>query len=113
MWVRNHVERILEKHNVDLYFCGHEHDIQYIKPKDKRTHYEVSGAGSEVRSTGMHPESLFVASEESFVSTSITKNSLKNQFLNYKDELIYSFSIMQLMTLKDERSRALRFSGFC
>ena len=93
MWVRTHIEPLLEKHKVNMYFCGHEHDVQYIKPANKLTHHVISGAGSEVRPTGMLPESRFAKSVQAFVATSVTKDSLYNQFINYKGELIYSFSI--------------------
>jgi len=91
MWVRSHVEPLLEKHDVNAYFCGHEHDLQHIKAK--KTHHIISGAGSEIRPTGMLPESKFAEAIQGFVSTTITKDSLYNQFLNYKGEVIYSFTI--------------------
>lgn len=90
MWVKTHVEPLLEKHEVDVYFCGHEHDLQHIYAKD--VDHIVSGAGSEVRPTGMLPESLFAQSIQGFVSTSITKDSLYHQFIDLNGEVIYSFS---------------------
>jgi len=93
MWVRMHIEKLLEKHRVDLYLCGHEHDLQHIKPDEKVTHHIVSGAGSEVRPTGMLSSSKFAESIQGFVSTTITKDSLYNQFVNYKGEVIYAFGI--------------------
>ncbi|MEQ8473020.1 MAG: metallophosphoesterase [Marinoscillum sp.] len=92
-YVRNHLEPIFENHQVDVYLAGHEHDLQHLKPTNKVTHHFVSGAGSEVRPTGNLESTLFSTSVQGFLSSAITKDSLFFEFINYKGERIYKYSI--------------------
>lgn len=94
MWVRMHIEKLLTKHNVHLYFAGHEHDLQHIKNDQLPTHHIISGSGSEVRKTGMMEHSIFAKAIQGFVSSSITKDSIYNQFVDYNGEVIYSHTIV-------------------
>jgi hypothetical protein len=91
-YVRRHLEKIFLKNNVDAYLCGHEHDLQYIKPEG-RTTYLVSGAGSEVRPTGKLPYTKFAASENGFMALSLTANTLYVDVLNVQGEVIYTSTI--------------------
>lgn len=93
MWVRNHIEKLLTKHNVDLYLAGHEHDLQHIKNPELPTHHIISGSGSEVRPTGTMEYSIFARSIQGFVATSITKDSLFNQYVDYLGNVVYSHTI--------------------
>jgi hypothetical protein len=67
-YARKHLEKLFIKHNVDAYLCGHEHDLQYIKP-NCRTTYLVSGAGSEITPTGNLPDTRFAAAVNGFHGT--------------------------------------------
>jgi 3',5'-cyclic AMP phosphodiesterase CpdA len=44
--VRASLKSVLDKHQVDAYICGHDHDLQHLLPPGK-THYFVSGSASE------------------------------------------------------------------
>ena len=91
--IRNSLQPILKRSNVDAYFAGHEHDLQYIKPQGK-THHFISGAGSEVRETGMiDGMSKFAASVQGFMAVSITKQQMLVQVINYKGNVIYATEI--------------------
>lgn len=94
MWVRSHVEELLTKHKVHLYLAGHEHDLQHIKNKDLPTHHIISGSGSEIRKTGMMEHSVYAKSIQGFVSSTITKDSIFNQFVDYEGNVIYSHTIV-------------------
>lgn len=91
--VRGHLEKVLMKHQVDVYFAGHEHDLQHIKNPNYNTHHIVSGAGSEVRPTAMMEYSLFAKDIHGFVSASATKEQLLIQFIDYKGRLLHQYSI--------------------
>lgn len=82
---------ILAKHNIDVYLCGHEHDLQHIKPEGN-TDYFVCGAGSELRETGTIPETKFSKSIQGFNAFSINKNEMLVQLIDYKGNLIYKYS---------------------
>lgn len=40
------LEPVLEKYGVQAYFCGHEHNLQYIHQLNSSVHYVVTGGGS-------------------------------------------------------------------
>ena len=39
---------LMEEYGVQAYFCGHEHNLQYLHAQGEPTHYIVSGGGSQV-----------------------------------------------------------------
>ncbi|UXX77935.1 metallophosphoesterase [Reichenbachiella carrageenanivorans] len=91
--VRGHLEKVLKKHEVDVYFAGHEHDLQHIQNPSYKTHHIISGAGSEVRPTAKMEYSLFAASIQGFVAASATREQLLLQFISYEGEVIYRYNI--------------------
>lgn len=82
---------IIDKHNVDIYYAGHDHDLQLLK--DKNTHYVVSGSGSKIRRVKNTPYSLFSNSSLGFVLGSISKNELFLYFIDEQAQLLYKHSI--------------------
>ncbi len=90
--VKEHLEKVLHQYNIDLYLAGHEHDMQYIKP-DGPTHHIISGAGSEVRPTGMLPQSVYAASVQGFVAVSATKEALMFQMIDYTGNVLFKSKI--------------------
>lgn len=62
---------LFDKYKVDAYICGHEHDLQIIKPKGRYTTQFLSGAGSEVRDSGKREGTVFAAAEPGFMTFSI------------------------------------------
>jgi hypothetical protein len=92
-YVRGHLEPILEKHQVDFYFAGHEHDLQYHTPAGKHTHHIVSGAGSELRPTGTLPFTQFAAAERGFVALSLTSSTAFMQMIGDQGQVLYQKSI--------------------
>jgi tartrate-resistant acid phosphatase type 5 len=90
--IRSSFEPIFKKHGVDAYLCGHEHDLQHIKPEGK-THYFVSGAGCEVRPTGNITGTKFAAADFGFMAFSATAEALSVQVINDKGAIIYTGNI--------------------
>jgi tartrate-resistant acid phosphatase type 5 len=84
---------IFEKYHLNAYICGHDHNLQYIKPPGF-TAYFVSGAGSELSRTVIHPEGgVFAKADNGFMNFSIYKNSLKVSMINDKGEVLYTTTI--------------------
>ncbi|NGM65008.1 metallophosphoesterase [Sphingobacterium sp. SGR-19] len=67
---------LFDKHQVDAYICGHEHDLQIIKPKGRFTTQFLSGAASEVRESGNREGTIFAAAEPGFLTFSIQDNKI-------------------------------------
>lgn len=86
----NHLLKpIFDKYKVDAYICGHEHSLQYIKPSGK-THYFISGAGSETTPAILHPDGgKFAISENGFIAFTVTPEELLAQVISYKGEVLY------------------------
>lgn len=71
------VKPILDKHNVVLYCCGHDHDLQAIKHPDDHFGCLVSGGGGGSRPTknGEHTKALLTGG--GFASVSINANTVR------------------------------------
>lgn len=86
---------IFKQYNVDAYLCGHEHQLEYIKPEG-RTHYFISGAGSETREVkDILTESKFTAADHGFMLLSLTKQKLKMQVINWQGRILFNSSFSQ------------------
>ena len=84
---------IFDQYKVDAYLCGHEHDLQVIKPKGRYTTQFLSGAACEIRPTGNREGTLFSASEPGFMTFSINAKKLQVQAVNEKGKVIYTTEI--------------------
>lgn len=84
-------ENVFEKHSIDAYFCGHEHDLQHHKANGP-TQYFVSGAGSEVRPlTEKVPTTQFAESVSGFMVLGLSKNAMHVHAIDYAGKVLYSF----------------------
>lgn len=81
----------LEKYGVQLYLSGHDHDLQHQRPKGN-VDYIVSGAGSQTRRTAIHLDTKFTKDISGFAALSIRTDSLFLNFIDYKGNLIYTYS---------------------
>ncbi|MEC4115177.1 metallophosphoesterase [Myroides pelagicus] len=87
---------LFDQYQVDAYICGHEHDLQIIKPKGRYTTQFLSGSASEVRPSGVMEHTIFWAAEPGFMSFSIVDNQLIVQVVKAtKDraEVLYTHTI--------------------
>ncbi len=84
---------IFEKYKVNAYICGHDHNLQYIKPQGY-TYYFVSGAGSELSKTIVHPEGgVFAKAENGFMTFSISNNSMLVNVISYTGEKLFTTTL--------------------
>ena len=84
---------IFEKHKVNAYLAGHEHDLQHQKPEGF-THYFVSGAGSEIRPvTKDEQQTKFAISDHGFMSMQLHKDQLNVQVINFEGKQLYQTTI--------------------
>ncbi|MDQ5928610.1 MAG: tartrate-resistant acid phosphatase type 5 [Bacteroidota bacterium] len=84
---------LFDKHKVDAYFCGHEHDLQIIKPKGRYTTQFLSGAACEVRPTGSREGTLFSAQTAGFMTFSLNNTNLLAQVVDANGKIIFSTTI--------------------
>ncbi|MBS1538672.1 MAG: metallophosphoesterase [Bacteroidetes bacterium] len=87
------VRPLLDKYGVQLYLCGHEHDLQCIKnPADKFTCI-ISGGGGGSRSTSYGDYTLFAACNGGFSYAVATKDKVYFEWLNPKSEVLFAHSV--------------------
>ena len=84
---------IFEKYHVNAYICGHDHNLQYIKPPGY-TSYFVSGAGSELSKTVVHPEGgIFAIAETGFINFSIYRDWMEVVMINHNGDHLFKAKI--------------------
>lgn len=76
------VEPLLIKYGVQLYMCGHDHNLQYIYNPERGYHQITSGAGSQIGS-GFYgdKDSPFQYAANGFVTVAVGRNSLRVEYL--------------------------------
>ena len=92
--MRAALESVLEQYKVDIYLCGHEHDLQYYHPPGKFTHHFISGAGSEANES-LNPRGPqdFFAPIQGFMTFSVTKDAILMQAVSRKGKLLKKIQI--------------------
>ena len=82
---------ILEKYQVNLYFCGHSHSSQYLKRTDSTIDYVVAGAGSStIELVTQQSSVLFGTITPSFSLVSISKDYVKTSFIDSTGRELFS-----------------------
>ena len=91
--LRNLLQPVLSDNNVNFYLSGHEHHLEFLKPKGP-THYIISGAGSEAGHVGwLKCYRRFAARQRGFVSISVSSKEWLIQFINDKEKVIYKYNL--------------------
>jgi tartrate-resistant acid phosphatase type 5 len=87
-----HVLPILEKHHVQAYFAGHDHDLEHLK----LDHLDliVSGAGSEHRPMKSPATSPFSRACSGFVTASVGENDMQVRFFDGEGHHLYSANVV-------------------
>jgi len=90
------VERLLPvlRNRADVYLCGHDHDMQHLKP-DGGVHFFVAGAGgAHQRPMHPHPRSLFAKTDvHGFAVIEADRESLSVRFLGDDGRELYRYKI--------------------
>ena len=87
----DHLNPILNKHNVDFYIGAHDHIFQHLKAPESKIDYFVNTAASETRPESYNEMTLFSASSPGFSICSATKTSLSIYFINIDGKAIYHY----------------------
>ena len=86
---------LLEKHGVDVYFCGHIHNFQHIRPASSKVNYVVNSSGSLSRKVKAVEGTLFCSPDAGFTVCSADNRSFRFFFINHKGETIYSYKVLK------------------
>lgn len=90
-----HLQPILERHRVHIYFSGHDHDLEYLQKNG--VNYLVAGSGARTtainRITAWWNGSSFQASELGFTAVHMTPGDIRLRFLSADAVTLYETSI--------------------
>lgn len=83
------------KKGVDAYFCGHDHDFEYIKTKTSTVNYFVCGTGGDTRPmmNTLLPSSIFAKGAAGFTKVSLTASKMKVTMIDTAGVEIYTTEI--------------------
>ena len=84
---------IFERHGVQAYFAGHDHNLQHHRPEGSTTDYFVSGAGSLTREVVETPNTLFALRVPGFMAVSMTPYRMGIQAYSEDLELVYQAEV--------------------
>jgi 3',5'-cyclic AMP phosphodiesterase CpdA len=81
---------IMERHGVQAYFAGHDHNLQHLYPEGSPIHYFISGAGSLTRAVDAeNPNALFALRVPGFMAVSITPTQMFVQAIDEHGHIFY------------------------
>jgi tartrate-resistant acid phosphatase type 5 len=87
----NDVLPLLQKYGVRIYFCGHEHILQYLV--HDKINFFVCGGGSVSRPVSDRDDVKFGIGSPGFLSMTITPVSATGVYFNDKGKKLYSTTI--------------------
>lgn len=81
---------IMERHNVQVYFAGHDHNLQHLRIADSDINYFVSGAGSLTRGVDADdPHALFAVRVPGFMAVSLTPEEMYLKAIDERGHVYY------------------------
>jgi acid phosphatase len=85
---------VLQKHGVQAYLAGHDHDLQHLKTGN--LHLVISGGGSEHRLVGELPETMFGLPVSGFALASLSRQELQVRYIDDRGALLYTARVPRL-----------------
>jgi hypothetical protein len=84
---------VFERHGVQAYFAGHDHNLQHHRPEGASVDYFVSGAGSLIRQVVQTPNTLFALGIPGFMSVSMTRDAMEVHAHDEDGALVYQAEV--------------------
>jgi tartrate-resistant acid phosphatase type 5 len=82
---------VLQKHGVEMYFCGHDHVLEYLV--DGGINFFVCGGGSSHRTVNQRADVRFSAASAGFLSVTLKATVAEARFISEKGTELYTASI--------------------
>jgi len=87
------IEPLLQKHKVDLYLSGHDHDLQHLEIAGHPTTFVVSGAGgARARTAPFDNRGPFVKAVYGFSHLELRPGTLTLRHIDANGNLLHAFS---------------------
>ena len=84
---------LLEKHGVQMYLAGHDHNLQHHRPEGSVVDYFVSGAGSLTREVVETPNTLFALRIPGFMAISMSRTAAEVRAYNERGQIVYRAAV--------------------
>lgn len=88
-----HIKPLLDAHKVDMYICGHDHDLQYLKAEEDNFYCLISGAGGGARDTAYGKNTLFAATNGGMAYMAISAEKLHTQCIDSKGTILFAHTL--------------------
>lgn len=88
--MQKRVDRILHKHKVDMYVCGHIHNFQHIRRPEYQVDYVVNSSGSLSRTPQSIEGTLFCSGSSGFSFLSVTPTVLNLHMIDADGQIIHT-----------------------
>ena len=75
------IKPLFDKYSVDFYICGHDHNFEHAREKNKNTDYIVTGTGGSVRHESCNDKTVYSMSALGFTYISLFQDSAKLNFI--------------------------------
>jgi tartrate-resistant acid phosphatase type 5 len=82
---------LLKEHNVQAYFCGHDHDLQHLMAGD--VNLFISGGGSRVRPTKETVHTKFAETTSGFMTVTLGAVKMNVCLIDNDGKLLYTTSL--------------------
>jgi 3',5'-cyclic AMP phosphodiesterase CpdA len=89
--IQTRIAPILEKNDVDVYFSGHIHNFQHIKPANLNVEYVTNSSASLSRKVEPTESTKFCSDQAGFTICSITDDKLDFYFIDGKGNILYKY----------------------
>jgi hypothetical protein len=95
----NLLKPLFVKYKVDMYICGHCHNLEHLT--DAGIEYIISGSGSKRGDVGKIFQSKFSYGDNGYTIHKIIDNTMTVLFINEKSEILYTFDLEQKRNITD------------
>ncbi len=88
-----HIKPLFDRYHVDMYLCGHDHDLQYLKAPGDYFYCLISGAGGGARDTAYGDNTIFAATNGGFAYAAISRTRFHVQFINREGQVLFAHTL--------------------
>jgi acid phosphatase len=82
---------LLERYGVQVYLCGHDHDLQHLQAGT--LNFFCAGAGSTVRTAKKVKASKFAKAQPGFLAASLRPNAMDIRLIAGTGEVLYAYTV--------------------
>lgn len=90
-YIIKHILPVMQEHKVQVYFNGHDHDLQHLQAGS--VNLFCSGAGSKVRPTTNTPHTHFAKSCSGFTAVAVQADRMAVRMIDDHGKLVYTTTV--------------------